>query len=265
MEPPHHLTFGPFCLDVTHGRLWRGEQPIALRPRSLAVLQYLVEHPGRLLTKAELRRQVWAGTHVTDIVLRVSIREIRAALGDSATTPHYVETVGQEGYRFLVGGEPALPPPLKTGPMVGRQREVAILEQWFQRAASGHPQIGFVSGEVGVGKTTVVDLFLDRLTAGGGARITRGQCVEHYGMGEPYLALLGALERFGHGLHGAPLIAVLRRRAPMWLAQFPGLVSDTELERLQRQVHGATPGTHAARARPRARDAGGRHTAGAGA
>jgi DNA-binding winged helix-turn-helix (wHTH) protein len=81
----------------------RGEQPIALRPRSLAVLQYLVEHPGRLVTKAELRRQVWAGTHVTDIVLRVSIREIRAALGDSATTPHYVETVGQEGYRFLVG------------------------------------------------------------------------------------------------------------------------------------------------------------------
>jgi hypothetical protein len=81
------------------------------------------------LTKAELRGHVWAGTHVTDTVLRVSIREIRAALGDSATTPHYVETVGQEGYRLLVGGEPALPPPLMTGPMVARQREVAILEQ----------------------------------------------------------------------------------------------------------------------------------------
>ena len=109
MEPSHHLTFGPFCLDVTHGRLWRGEQPMALRPRSLAVLQYLVEHPGCLVTKAELRRQVWAGTHVTDIVLRVSIREIRVALGDSATTPHYVETVGQEGYRFLVGASQRCP------------------------------------------------------------------------------------------------------------------------------------------------------------
>src|SRR4029450_3201532 len=105
MQSPHHLTFGSFCLDVTHGRLWRGEQAIALRPRSVAVLQYLVEHPGRLLTKAELRQRVWAGTHVTDIVLRVSIWEIRAALGDSATTPHYVETVGQEGYRFIGGGE----------------------------------------------------------------------------------------------------------------------------------------------------------------
>jgi DNA-binding winged helix-turn-helix (wHTH) protein len=126
MESPHYLTFGSFRLDVTHGRLWQGEQPITLRPRSLAVLQYLVEHPGRLVTKAELRGQVWAGTHVTDIVLRVSIREIRAALGDSATTPCYVETIGQQGYRFL-GGEPALPPPLTTGPLVGRQREVAIL------------------------------------------------------------------------------------------------------------------------------------------
>jgi DNA-binding winged helix-turn-helix (wHTH) protein len=103
MESPHYLTLEPFCLDVTHGRLWRGEHPIALRPRSLAVLQYLVKHPARLVTKAELLQQLWAGTHVTDIVLRVSIREIRAALGDSATTPHYVETIGQEGYRFLVG------------------------------------------------------------------------------------------------------------------------------------------------------------------
>jgi predicted ATPase len=171
----------------------------------------------------------------------VSIWEIRAALGDSATTPCYVETVGQEGYRFLVGGEPAMPPPLKTGPIVGRQREVAILEQWFQRAASGHPQIGFVNGEVGIGKTTVVDLFLDRLAAGGGMRVMRGQCVEQYGEGEPYLPLLGALGRFIWGYDGAPLIAALRRYAPMWLEQFPGLITDTELERLLRQVQRATP------------------------
>jgi predicted ATPase len=241
MEAPHLLTFGPFCLDATHRRLWRGQQPIALRPRSLAVLKYLVEHPGRLLTKAELRQQVWAGTHVTDIVLRVSIREIRAALDDSVATPHYVETVGQEGYRFLMGGESVTPPPLKTGPIVGRQREVAILEQWFQRAASGQPQLGFVSGEVGIGKTMVVNLFLARLAAGSVVRIARGQCVEHYGVGESYQPLLGALERFGHGPDGAPMIGVLRRYAPMWLAQLPGIMNEVELERLQRQVYGATP------------------------
>ena len=109
MEQTQALTFDAFRLESPPGGLCRGDTVIALRPRSLAVLQYLVEHPGRLLTKAELRQQVWAGTHVTDIVLRVSIREIRAALGDSATTPHYVETVGQEGYRFR-GGRAGGPP-----------------------------------------------------------------------------------------------------------------------------------------------------------
>ena len=62
--------------------------------------------------------------------------------------------------------------------MVGRQREVAILEQWFERAVGGFRQLGFVSGEVGIGKTTMVDLFLARLAAGSSMRIARGQCVE---------------------------------------------------------------------------------------
>ena len=59
MEQTHHLAFGPFRLDVPQGRLWRGDQCIFLRPRSLAVLRYLLEHAGRLVTKAELRRHVW--------------------------------------------------------------------------------------------------------------------------------------------------------------------------------------------------------------
>jgi hypothetical protein len=71
MEQEHHLAFGSFRLDMTHGCLWQGEHSLALRPRTLAMLCYLAEHPGRLVTKAELRLHVWAGTHVTDTVLRV--------------------------------------------------------------------------------------------------------------------------------------------------------------------------------------------------
>jgi DNA-binding winged helix-turn-helix (wHTH) protein len=52
------------------------------------MLRYLVEHPARLVTKAELLQHVWAGTHVTDTVLRASVKEIRAALGDLAAAPH---------------------------------------------------------------------------------------------------------------------------------------------------------------------------------
>jgi two-component system OmpR family response regulator len=62
MEPEHHFSFGPFRLDAAHGRVWRGTEMTTLRPRSLAVLRYLLEHPGRLVTKAELRERVWGET-----------------------------------------------------------------------------------------------------------------------------------------------------------------------------------------------------------
>ena len=103
MEPEHPLACGPCHVDGPPGRLWRGDQRIALRPQSLAMLRSLVAPPGRLVTKAEWRQHVWAGTHVTDTVLRVSVHEIRQALGAAAAAPRYLETVGRQGYRFLVG------------------------------------------------------------------------------------------------------------------------------------------------------------------
>jgi predicted ATPase len=205
------------------------------------MLQYFAEHPGRLVTKAELRQHLWAGTHVTDTVLRVCIREIRAALGDVAEAPQYLQTVGGHGYIFCKSGDSDGSPPAVAGPIiVGRQREVNALQGWFQRANTGDRQLVFLSGEAGVGKTTVLDLWLARLAAGSPMRIGRGQCAEHYGTAEPYLPLLDALGRLGHGPQGQEILAVLRRYAPMWLVQLPGLLSDTELERVQRRVQGAT-------------------------
>src|SRR5215475_8308825 len=165
MEPRLAHTFDGFRLEPPPGGLWRGDTGIAMRPRSLAVLRYLVAHAGRLVTKAELRQHVWGGTYVTDTVLRVSVREIRAALGDAAEAPKYLETVAQQGYRFHVAGDTAEPPPLSAAPIVGRQADVARLEAWFQRAAHGTRHVVFVSGDVGIGKTTVVDLLLARCAA----------------------------------------------------------------------------------------------------
>ena len=110
MAPEHQIAFGPFRLEVTPGRLWREDHVIPLRPRSLAMLRYLVAHPGRLVTKAEVQQHVWAGTHVSDSVLRASVKEIRKALGDAAMAPRYLETVGRQGYRFLGGGDLDGPP-----------------------------------------------------------------------------------------------------------------------------------------------------------
>ena len=81
-------------------------------------------------------------------------------------------------------------------------------------------------------------MFLSRLAAGRERWTARGQCVEHSGEGEPYLPFLEALGRLGHE---PAVLAVLRRYAPLWLAQLPGLVRETELERLQSRLHGTTP------------------------
>jgi predicted ATPase len=207
------------------------------------MLRYLVEHPGRLVTKAELRQHVWAGTHVSDTVLRVCVQEIRVALCDAAAAPRYLETVGRQGYRFLGGEDQECLAPVTpdgSGPLVGRQEEVAALERWFQRAADGARQVVFVSGEVGVGKTTVVEVWQTRLEAGSGVRLAWGQCVEHMGAGESYLPLLQALGQLCRGPRPQEVLAVLRQYAPLWLVQLPGVVSEPERERLQRQVEGTT-------------------------
>jgi DNA-binding winged helix-turn-helix (wHTH) protein len=242
IESEPHIAFGPFrlALETPHARLWRGEQALTLRARSLAVLRYLVEHPGRLVTKAELRQHVWAGMHVTETVLRVCMWDIRVALDDAAAAPQYLETVGGQGYRWLMRGERNALRPGVAGPIVGRQREVYALEGWFQRGVTGTRQLIFVSGQVGIGKTTVLDLWLARCATERDVRMARGQCVEHVGEGEPYLPLLDAWGQLGRGPARGELLAVLRRYAPMWLTQLPGLVSEPEREQLQRQVQGTS-------------------------
>ena len=101
MTPDRPIVFSPFRLDPANQRLCRGEVVIPLRPKTFAVLKYLLEHAGTLVTKNELLDAVWPGTAVSDTVLKTSIREIREALGDVAKTPHFVETAHRSGYRFI--------------------------------------------------------------------------------------------------------------------------------------------------------------------
>lgn len=79
-------------LDRTNERLWRGAEAVPLTPKGFAVLRYLMDHGGRLVTKAELLEAVWPDTHVTDAVLKVYVGEIRKALGDRAADPRFIET-----------------------------------------------------------------------------------------------------------------------------------------------------------------------------
>jgi len=91
-----------------------------------------------------------------------------------------------------------------------------------------------------MGKTALVDAFVDHVTATSDLWVSHGQCIEQYGAGEPYLPLLEALGRLCRGADGAHLLALLRQHAPSWLRHMPALLTASERERLQRQDTGLT-------------------------
>ena len=124
--------------------------------------------------------------------------------------------------------------------MVGREAELAQLHQWWARALKGERQVVVVTGEVGIGKTTVVDAFAAQVWGREPVWIGRGQCIEQYGAGEAYLPLLGALRRLCREADGDHLLELLHQHAPSWLIQLPALMSTTEFEALQRRVSGTT-------------------------
>ncbi len=97
------LRFGTFELDTDAAELLRQGVRVALPPQPFKVLALLVKQGGAVVTRADIRDQVWgAGTHVEfDQGLNYCIRQIREALGDDAETPRYVETLPRRGYRFL--------------------------------------------------------------------------------------------------------------------------------------------------------------------
>src|SRR5262245_66126534 len=101
MPSEQQIAFGNFRLDLINECLWRDEQAIAIPPKEFAVLLYLVRNPGRLVTKDELIEAVWPETTVTDGVLKVSIRKIRATLNDNSKSPQFIETAHRRGYRFI--------------------------------------------------------------------------------------------------------------------------------------------------------------------
>jgi DNA-binding winged helix-turn-helix (wHTH) protein len=244
MESARQVVFGPFRLDPLAKRLWCGAQEVALQPQPLAVLHYLVTHAGRVVTKEELLTEVWAGTHVTKTALKVCVHAIRVALGDSVATSRYLETVGRRGYQFVGLGPAAVRAPKDEQPVrypvVGREREVARLEEWLARARHGDRQLVFLTGELGIGKTTVVDQWLARVRTTEHVWVGRGQCLEQYGEGEAYLPILEALGELWGVPGGLQILEVLQHYAPTWVLQMPALVQAVDLAMLQRTGAGAT-------------------------
>src|SRR5271157_5722900 len=99
------MEFSPFRLDTVNECLWRHretglDERILLPPKAFAVLRYLVEHPGRLVTQDELLEALWPDTFVQPEVLKSHVRDIRIVLGDDFKNPRFIETLPRRGYQF---------------------------------------------------------------------------------------------------------------------------------------------------------------------
>ncbi|HEX4959596.1 MAG TPA: winged helix-turn-helix domain-containing protein [Thermoanaerobaculia bacterium] len=129
MSGAPRLRFGDFELRPGSGELLRAGEPVKLQPQPLKVLELLARRSREVVSREEIRQAVWGDAFVDfDASLNFSIKEIRRALGDSATSPRFVETVPRRGYRFLASvdaetqGGAAPPKATHPAPPAGLQR-----------------------------------------------------------------------------------------------------------------------------------------------
>lgn len=176
------LRFGSYRLDSGSGRLWRNEEPLHLTPKAFALLRFLAERPGELVSKEALFEAVWPNTVVGDDALSRCIHEVRSALGDDPRRPTFLETVHRRGFRFLAPAAEGAPKPPPARAFVGRESALERGRAVLAEAMAGRAQILFVCGEPGVGKTRLAEE-LSEIARAGGALPLWGRA--HEGEGRP--------------------------------------------------------------------------------
>ena len=225
------IHFAPFRLHLRQARLLKGDRPIPLRPKTFAVLAYLAQHRGELVTKRDLLDAVWKDIAVTDDMPRISVRELRRALGDDTKAPRFIETVRGQGYRFI-GADSAAPPEVVEDPqevkrvLVARESESELLRTLVDATTRGRRQMALVTGEPGIGKTALVDATLKEISPQNDDRtlIGRGQCIEQREQAERYHPLLEVIADWCRGPLRETVTEALQSFAPTWARELPWLV-----------------------------------------
>jgi len=139
------VRFGLFEADLHAGELRKGGTRIRLQEQPFQVLTVLLQHPGELITREELRSQVWPeNTFVEfDHALNTAVKKIRVALSDDALTPRYIETIPKRGYRWIAPLQ-GTADPLPSNPLP--ESQPASLEQVARSSRIPTILLAFVAG-----------------------------------------------------------------------------------------------------------------------
>jgi eukaryotic-like serine/threonine-protein kinase len=140
-NPSQLLRFGLFELDAGAGTLSKNGRRIPLQPQPLRVLGFLASRGGRLITREELKHEIWNGTTFVDFEqgLNFCIRQIRIALDENADSPRFLETVPRRGYRFIaeckiVSQDASPEPPERNSLLVRATKEMGARRRYTQAA-----------------------------------------------------------------------------------------------------------------------------------
>ena len=155
-------TFGPFSLIPDRFTLTGDGAVRQLTPRLLAVLEYLIKHQNRVVTKDELIAEVWQGSFIEDGNVGRTVSTLRALLGDVAENPKYIQTVSRVGYRFIHPVDALSQPDSRSQlaaqralmsevphAFVGRRSELLSLKETLTKCEHGTSSIVCISGEAG--------------------------------------------------------------------------------------------------------------------
>jgi DNA-binding winged helix-turn-helix (wHTH) protein/tetratricopeptide (TPR) repeat protein len=236
------VRFDRFELDEPNACLKRDGRAVALAPTPFAVLCALARRPGSLLTKNALLDEVWGHRFVSESVLKTVIKKLRTILEDDARQPRFIETVSRRGYRFIAAVTPIPSGPLAKAGIpdiglphrqifIGREDALSRLRRAWNLAGTGRRAVVWVTGDPGIGKTTLIERFVSGL---GDVACARGQCVEQHGSGEPYLPVLEALAELCRS--DSAVAPLLRAVAPTWLLQLPWLSTAEERDAVRREL-----------------------------
>jgi len=220
-------SFGPFSLFPDRFILSGNGSAHQLTPRLLAVLQYLIKHHNRVVTKDELIAEVWQGSFIEEGNVARTISSLRALLGDVAENPKYIQTVSRVGYRFIhpvdtLGRNEAslqylprhAPVPDDSPTFVGRQKELLLLKEMLIKCEQGKSSIVCISGQSGIGKTALVERFLSEVK--GRAIIARSACAPSVSTGEPYTPVIDVFADLFNSCADPETQRRLAELAPTW-------------------------------------------------
>lgn len=236
---------GLCTVDLERQMLLRGGVPVRLRPKAWALLTALLQRPNAVIRSAELLDALWPRQSIHPKALVNVISELRIALGDSGA----LRSVHRRGYVLTATSEKGADAMPRTpsasvvdtcdtsAAFVGREPQQRALHECMARALKKQLQIVEVVGPAGVGKSTLVERWAADVVAEGNCTVLRGRAVELAGEREPFGPLLQMLEGYTRTADSKAIKDDLRRLAPCWLAQLPGLLSDAELGQLRQELY----------------------------